>query len=650
MAKNQVDEGSIIQLYSSGKSTREVASVCNVSQTQVRRILSRHDVKAHEIKTSSEIEDIIVQRYKDGDSSEKISKDLDLNASTVCRVLKRNNIELKKAKHFNRKYQINEDFLDEINTQEKAYFLGFMYADGCVHKRKTNFNLTLHQQDVDILEIFSNIFYGFNKVVTTDGGYRALTIYSAKLCSKLIQNGCMPAKTFKVQLPKLPKELLSHFLRGVYDGDGCINLCESGRVRVILTGYSEFLKEIQDYLSTRGISGILRIVKGDNVASFVVSKNYDTKAFLEYLYKDATIYLNRKYEKYLICKDILNQKTAPSANYGSSNIVSYNGTKLTKKYIESLSVPEKDKIVDFLFDYFRKNGFPYESIDDNEMMNDFENLCNTEVKVVNNELRELSNGGLKLFKNFCHHYYKVSGGKQPSLIDAFNDDAKLRKAIQNRLGYFFDTGEAFNITGNMLRQGLRNSRIAFAASIFKPSVAKFFYDHFKAENVLDISAGFGQRMVGAYASKSVKRYVGLDPWRDTIEALTNIQDFLSFTGKDFSLVEIGSEDFISDERFDFCFSSPPFFNKEVYTQHNKQAYSNGLEGFMDYWVKTAKNVHTMLSGKYFVINMDSKMIIDMLAAVSDLFVQEDLYKISFKRAHLPSDSYDYYYVLRKVGS
>lgn len=650
MKKIHIDENKAIELHSLGKSTYEVAKAFNISQTQVRRILLKNNIQPHSIKTDDVTEDNILMYYNNGLSSEQIAKDMNISPTTVCRVIKRKGFELKKAGYFNRKYSLNETFLDDIDTQEKAYFLGFMYADGCVHKRKNNFNITLHAKDVELLEKFSHIFYGFDKIVTTDGGYKALTIYSSKLCLKLIENGCMPAKTFKIKFPHhLPKELISHFLRGLYDGDGCIYIAESGRVRVSLTGYSEFLTEVKQYLHALNIYSILRIVKGDKVADLSVSKNYDSREFLRYLYKDANIYLDRKFKKYLEAMEILEKKNAPSKFYGSTNIVSYNGNKLTKQYIEGLSDDEKTEVAEFLFNYFRRNGFPYDRFDDDELVSDFKSLCNSNIKLINNnELSNIGNAGLKIFKGFCHHYYKVSDGRMPCFEDAFNDDKLLMKAIKNRLGFFFDTKEAFNITGNMIRQGLRNGRIAFAASIFKPSVAKFFYDKFQAKNVLDISAGFGQRMVGACATKSIESYTGLDPWNETISALTDIKDFLSFSNKEISLHQIGSENFLSEKRFDFCFSSPPFFNKEIYCADGSQAYSNGLEGFMNWWRKTAQNVHQMLSGRYFVINMDQKIIIDMLAKSSDLFALDGVYKINFKRAHLTHDSSDVYYVLRKV--
>lgn len=648
MKITEENEKLVLELYNSGKSTHKVAEETKVSQSQVRRILQKHNICTRSLKTDDNIEEHIVQEYNNGMSSEKIAEKLALNASTVCRVLKRRGVELKNAKYFNRKYQINESFLDVIDTQEKAYFLGFMYADGAVHKEAPSFKLELHVQDIDILEKFQKLLFigEVSKIGIDRVKYRYFSIRSKRLKDKLIEHGCVPAKTFKVRLPPLSEELMPHFLRGVYDGDGCINICESGRVRVILTGYSNFLLDIKEYLASKhGISGLLRADENDRVADLIVSRNYDAQQFLEFLYTGANIYLDRKYAKYQDAMVSLKKRNAVPKGYGSTNIVSYNGQKLKGEYIAKLSAGEKDKVAEFLFEYFRRNGFPYEVIEEQEMIEDFNGLCNSSSQLVGDEIKNISNYGLKIFKNYCHHYYSVTNGKKPSFEDAFNDDEKLMKAIKNRMGYYFE--ETFNITGNMLRQGLRNGHIAFAASVFRPGIAKFFYEFFEAKDVLDISAGFGQRMIGACAAKGVRKYVGLDPWDKTILALGDIKDFLSFTGKDISLIQTGSEDFVTNERFDFCFSSPPFFDKEIYCQSG-QAYSSGYSGFLDYWVRTAENVHKVLRGKYFVINMDQKIIVDMLVKTNKLFVLENVFKINFTRSHLPSDSADSYYILRKV--
>jgi intein/homing endonuclease len=113
----------------------------------------------------------------------------------------------------------------------------------------------------------------------------------------LIKNGCIPNKSLIISFPTLdivPKELLRHFIRGYFDGDGCICFAKSGiSINVIST--EDFLNDMCDEV------GLIRNKYSRHGKAYgwqSASKATITK-FLNYMYKDAKIYLDRKYEKYL---------------------------------------------------------------------------------------------------------------------------------------------------------------------------------------------------------------------------------------------------------------------------------------------------------------------------------------------------------------
>jgi intein-encoded DNA endonuclease-like protein len=305
-------EPEIINLYKEGLSGKKIQDQTGVSATQVRRILKKNNIQARSNKTEDTIEKDIIEKYNQGLSSEKIAKELDLNPSTVCRILKRNSIDIKGASHFNSKYTINEDFLDNINTEEKAYFLGFMFADGAVHKSENSFKLEVHEQDQDILIKFQNLlFVGENSKIGTDREiYKYFSINSNNLVEKLIENGCGPKKTFNITFPNLPENLIPHFLRGLFDGDGCIYFpYDSNRVIIQLTGYLPFMHEVREYIQKHNINGYSHNVKHKElVGEFIITKQQEVHKMLDYLYKDATIYLDRKYKKYLRAKENFSAK------------------------------------------------------------------------------------------------------------------------------------------------------------------------------------------------------------------------------------------------------------------------------------------------------------------------------------------------------
>ena len=642
----------IIDLYKSGLSIRKISKKTSVSFSQIRRILIRNNIIARSNKIDNDTEKDIIEKYQNGISSEKIAEEYGFNSSTVCRVLKRNNVEIKGAKHFNRKYEINENYLEIIDTEDKAYFLGFMYADGHVYKRKSGFSLTLHNKDFDILKTFGNLLYKNPTDSNFDicDKYTAFGVCSVKMTNDLISHGCVPAKTFKITMPEINEKLMHHFLRGFYDGDGCIRVADS-RVRLILTGYTGFLTEVRDHFEKMGIEGILRKIKENSVSEFTIGRKRYVEKALDYLYENSSIYLNRKYNKYLEAKKMLSVKNKPPLRYGTANIVSYNGKKLTSENISKMTPEEKDDAVDYVFKFFRESGFPYPKFNSTELMKDFEKLKLSKVKIENNRFYNLDLSGFKIFKHFCPHYFDVRGSGMISMAEAFQDDEKLLKVIRNRMGITLNG--CFNITGNMIRQGFRNSRNSFAASIFKPSLAKSIYDNFAPENssVLDISAGFGQRMLGALTSEKVVKYTAYDPWKDTIKALNNILEFVKVS-KEVVLHCEGAENMKEEpESFDFCFSSPPFFDKEVYSSSETQAYNGkDFNDFVEVWWDTValKVFESLKSRGLFVLNMDPDMAKVMIKYVDDRFELVDEYYVSYKRSHLGSGSKDMFFVLRKI--
>lgn len=638
----------IIELYQSGLSTHKVAKELNVSQSQVRRVLDRNNIKTRPKKTDDNIERIILGRYLSGESSEKIAIDLGINSSTVLRSVKRRGGKIRPPEEAHKIFQIKEDFLDKIDTQEKAYFLGFMYADGNVHKKDSSCKIELHEKDIDILIKIQNILYisSYPKIGTDREVYKYITIYSDRIKQKLIENGCIPNKTFSLKMPSLDSDLLCHFIRGLFDGDGCIAIDDS-RVRVFITGSVDFMHEVSTLINNAiNVQAAVRPYKSKpKSADLVISNKTDAVTFLNWIYQDASIYLNRKYEKY---KGIV-LAGHNNIGYGSSNIISYNGNKLTKTYILSLSDDERERAANYVFKFLRANGFPYEKYSEDQLEEDFQKLKSSSAKISEDIITGVGDGGTKIFRHYCPHYYDVKS-KLPSMIEVYYSDDKLMRVIKNRMGITYK--ETFNITGNMIKQGIRNSRIGFAASVFKPSIAKAIYDNFAPENsvVLDISTGFGQRMLGAMASNNVAKYIGIDPWEKQISALTNMKNKFSFTNAD--LYQIGSEKFCPEElvnQIDFCFSSPPFFNKEIYCEDNNQAYHNGYDGFVQWWVDTIKNVHNLLKDdSLFVLNMDDKNFKIMMSFCNGMFELIDCKYVMYERRHLPKNSYDKFHILKKI--
>ena len=336
-------------------------------------------------------------------------------------------------------------------------------------------------------------------------------------------------------------------------------------------------------------------------------------------------------------------------------ILEVGGNKLTKKYIESLSKDERLDLVDPIFNILRNNGFIFMD-DENKIKKSYSKLVEYQPDLNSDSLFNNSSLGTDICKFFCHSFYRTTERGKSSIIDNFYDDSKLKRVIIYRLGLDWldddDRGkgvnEAFNLSFKMIVfQGQRSMRMVNATSIFKPAIAKYICMKYSQEGDLvgDYSAGFGGRMLGAISSG--RRYQGIDPL--TVPELFEMAKFFKFSNL-VKLVEQGSECFVGEENsLDLCWSSPPYFDQEYYSDNKYQAYNNGEDYFYNiYWKQTLQNCKFMLKpGKWFGLNV--KNYPKMLDMAKDEF-GSIMDKVALKtiRSHLNktagTEKYEYIYM------
>lgn len=221
-----------------------------------------------------------------------------------------------------RKYYLNEDRFFAIDTEEDAYWLGFLYADGyvCYNSDARRYYVGLELKSSDkkhlsklnkYMESNSEIKYKEHKSPSTDNMcYINYVIYnSKKLSNNLISNGCTTNKTRTIRFPfdKMPRELYRHFIRGYFDGDGSISFIKTGNRKQyvyprtnITCGSVQFLNDINMILRENKIeAGIYKESKGNDVYKLQHSQNQKIINFLKYIYDDSKVYLDRKYDLYI---------------------------------------------------------------------------------------------------------------------------------------------------------------------------------------------------------------------------------------------------------------------------------------------------------------------------------------------------------------
>jgi len=163
----------------------------------------------------------------------------------------------------------------------------------------------------------------------------------------------------------------------------------------------------------------------------------------------------------------------------------------------------------------------------------------------------------------------------------------------------------------------------YIAAQFRPSAAKYIYDYFQAETVLDFSMGWGDRILGAHVSEYVKKYVGFDPNFSLIAGyVEQIKTYQQLgTPMKFKLVPQCAENpqITLEDEFDLVFTSPPYFDKEKYDQSELQSYKmyRNFDSWMQNFLFKAIELRTenLKSGGHLVIN------------ISDIYTRKKLYQI-----------------------
>lgn len=251
------------------------------------------------------------QEYNDGVSSVQLAKKHHSNASTILSLFKNRNLIARSNKQNSRKYTINENYFENINTPEKAYWLGFIYADGYItSKRKTNsqnFGVSLAIKDKTHLNKLNeclNSNYPIKEYNQTSGynlntKYCRLFITSQKLVDDLKKQGVVENKTTILKEPKISKELIPHFIRGYVDGDGCISI-SNNEFKIKIIGTCAILDFIKQSINELGINinNFYKRQEDQDVLSIDFGGNLQVLKFLNYIYKDSSVHLDRKFDRY----------------------------------------------------------------------------------------------------------------------------------------------------------------------------------------------------------------------------------------------------------------------------------------------------------------------------------------------------------------
>lgn len=200
-----------------------------------------------------------------------------------------------------RAYRVNERFFNEIDTEAKAYLLGFIFADGSVAQNRNLVNIS--SGDKEVIEMAQELLET-NMPIHKYKSIFCLNLTNSKLRQSLIKHGVLPRKSWKdYGLPKIPRQLLPHFIRGVFDGDGSFYLDRRKKYEYLGSSFcsnsKRFLKEIKATLNNAGIrtQNLYLDQKPNGWSSWQlrISAKDEVRKLVDYLYENANHYLNRKH-------------------------------------------------------------------------------------------------------------------------------------------------------------------------------------------------------------------------------------------------------------------------------------------------------------------------------------------------------------------
>lgn len=298
------------ELYQNNSVT-EVANYYNKDRHTITKYAKKLRLYSRpEKKISKQQEQDIVERYYTHSSTE-LAAEYQVSTSRIQQIWHNHGLSGKQ----NRIYHLNENYFQNIDSDEKAYWVGFIAADGCIYQYKEEnkqdiLSIALAIKDIEHLRKFQQALQTNKPISIGKHGknkqyqHASLQVSSNKISVDLQRVGITPRKTYNVKWPTIPENLLPAYIRGYFDGDGTISTdiapTTLHKTYINLAGYETNMKNFQEYLSTKGIQSTIyctnKSTEHENFCSLLFTNKKNKQKFLSLIYNNASVYLERKYE------------------------------------------------------------------------------------------------------------------------------------------------------------------------------------------------------------------------------------------------------------------------------------------------------------------------------------------------------------------
>ena len=243
-------------------------------------------------------DDDVIKRYTNGESCQSIANSYNVTFHTISNILEKHNIAR------DNRYQnlsLDENYFNNIDRSDKAYFLGFMLTDGNISLKENIIRLSLSSKDEEILKVFKEKTGNENQIYIREDekhSERTFQLRSKKWKDDLAKYNVIPQKTATSSMPILEPELMSHLIRGMIDGDGWISVKSH---QLGFCGNEQTVTQVRDYLVKELDVYNVKIIHPDiNLWQITWASKKDIFKIGNFIYKNkGDCYLKRKFNNFL---------------------------------------------------------------------------------------------------------------------------------------------------------------------------------------------------------------------------------------------------------------------------------------------------------------------------------------------------------------
>jgi SAM-dependent methyltransferase len=278
-------------------------------------------------------------------------------------------------------------------------------------------------------------------------------------------------------------------------------------------------------------------------------------------------------------------------------------SQITKKKNES-----EDEYLSRMANIYIQNGFPYKRYSKSKLQKEWFNLRKSQYIIPDKDTIKYRRNGLSFADFFHPHLFSLNRKNKISPVDLFNNKEMLVECLKRNKAF----------SGTLTYAGLHSAICSDVRSPrlnnFPPLIARDLYNYYcKNEyNVLDFCSGFGGRLIGSSISKRNISYTGIEPSKRTYKGLVDTQLFINKQNENFKskIINGCAEEellLLRDSSFDFCFTSPPYFDTEEYDVKDTQSFIrfNSYDLWRENFLRVSiQEVYRVLrSDRYFAINV-----------------------------------------------